>query len=499
MSAPGTVPGSVRPAVRGLLDAAVAAYRGTTREAGLVEARAQLDGPLRVAFAGRLKVGKSTLLNALVGERLAATDATECTRVVTSYVHGPATRAWVHPLAGPPEQVRFTRAGGRTLIDLGGRAVEDVARLVVETPNARLEHLTLVDTPGLGSLTTDAGERTRASLLADAPGADAVIYLMRHLHTADVGFLQAFQDDDLASSSPVNALGVLARCDELGGGRLDTFATAERIAAQYRGEPRVRALVQTVVAVSGLLGLAALGLTERHHRALVDLAGRPASLLLSADRLLSDDPPAGDETSDPAAPGSARSRAELVDLLGFVGVRFAVALVRDGRAPDAQTLAAALRRASGLDELRALLLDRFTGRAALLKAQNAVRTVEAALAEDPVAGAGELRRRLDAVVADSHELAELRLLAGLRTGDVDLGDDGLAADAEALLGGDGQDARARLRLTDHPDTDVRAAAVAALRRWQRRGESPVASPAVRRTADVLRRTCEGIVAEARPG
>ena len=49
----------------------------------------RLDEPLRVAIAGKVKAGKSTLLNALVGEQVAPTDAGECTRVVTWYRAAP--------------------------------------------------------------------------------------------------------------------------------------------------------------------------------------------------------------------------------------------------------------------------------------------------------------------------------------------------------------------------------------------------------------------------
>ena len=57
-------------------------------KASLAEARSRLQEPLRVAIAGRIKAGKSTLLNALVGEELAPTDASECTRIVTWYRNG---------------------------------------------------------------------------------------------------------------------------------------------------------------------------------------------------------------------------------------------------------------------------------------------------------------------------------------------------------------------------------------------------------------------------
>ena len=60
----------------------------------------RLDEPLRVAIAGKVKAGKSTLLNALVGEQVAPTDAGECTRVVTWYRDGATPRIVLHPRDG---------------------------------------------------------------------------------------------------------------------------------------------------------------------------------------------------------------------------------------------------------------------------------------------------------------------------------------------------------------------------------------------------------------
>ena len=43
-------------------------------------------------IAGRLKAGKSTLVNALIGRRVAPTEVGECTRVVTQFRYGTADR-----------------------------------------------------------------------------------------------------------------------------------------------------------------------------------------------------------------------------------------------------------------------------------------------------------------------------------------------------------------------------------------------------------------------
>lgn len=479
-------------AVRALLRDASDAYAGTPHAVALTSAAERLDGPLRVAFAGRVKAGKSTLLNALVGQRLAATDATECTRLVTTYVDGPAARAWAVLPTGERRQVAFVREAGQTRVDLGALRVEDVARLVVEYPSSRLARLTLVDTPGLASARGEVSARTQEYLLGDedgADGADAVLYLLRQVHASDVDFLRAFHaDDDTWTVTPVNAVGVLSRADETGGGRDDALATAARIAARYRADPRVRALVQTVVPVCGLLGLAAVELTQARYAHVAALAAEPAHVLLSADRFLHG---TGTVASD--------ARAGLLDDLGLFGVRLAVGAVRTGSAPDAAALADVLRVASGLDDVRDLLLHRFVARAGVLQAQRALRLVETLTAQVPTPGSEVLARRCEQVVAGAHDLVELRLLADLRTGELDVGDDAARDEAERLLGAQGDDPRTRLGLPDD-DADVRAAALAALRTWQRRAAHPFAGPDVRRVADVVQRTLEGLVATApRPG
>ena len=75
----------------------------------------RLDEPLRVAIAGKVKAGKSTLLNALVGEQVAPTDAGECTRVVTWYRDGtpPAELPVVHRRPGRAGPPAARRRGGR--------------------------------------------------------------------------------------------------------------------------------------------------------------------------------------------------------------------------------------------------------------------------------------------------------------------------------------------------------------------------------------------------
>ncbi|WP_426561236.1 dynamin family protein [Angustibacter sp. McL0619] len=476
-----------------------AADQATSPEAAatLRELRARLDGPLRVAIAGRVKAGKSTMLNALVSEELAPTDAGECTQIVTWYVRGDQPRVVLHPHAGQPRNRPFRRSGGALEVDLGGVPAGDVERLVVSWPTQRLREITLIDTPGLASLSADISARTLQALTPQdeqerVAEADAVLYLLRHAHSSDVRFLEAFTEDALVDGAPVNAIGVISRADEMGSSRLDALDTAARIAERYQQDPRLRRICPMVLPVAGLLAYAAATLREDEFRALAEIASAPddevVGLLLTADRFAF-----GLTTTEVTEP----ARAQLLARLGLFGVRLSVDLIRTGETKTASELAEELGRRSGLDQLRKVLVTQFAERARVLKARTALSSLEAVLASGGCQDPDRLRGRTEMILAGAHAFAEVRLLDLLRSGALDLPEE-RTAELDRLLGGNGHDAGTRLGLQSPTPEQLRQAAVESLESWQRLAEHPWSSRQVQESARTARRTLEGILAGLAP-
>ncbi len=467
--------------VRTLLDRAVAEISDPALRDGLRLARRRIDEPLRVAIAGKIKAGKSTLLNALVGEELAATDAGECTRIVTWYADGPTYAVTAHLRDGTAEPRPFNRVAGAVRISLG-RPADDVDHLEVRVPSARLRRHTLIDTPGIASLSTDVSLRTMAFLESEGERSsrtDAVIYLLRHMHGSDVRFLESFHGDGLANGTPVNAVGVLSRADEIGGCRLDAMAAAARVAARYATDERLRRLCPVVVPVAGLLGAAGATLREQEYRALARVAAEPLSevveLLLTADRFAASEP----------------ARRRLLDRLGLFGVRLSVHLIRQGTVADSADLARALTDHSGIDRLREVFAAQFVGRSEVLKARSALAVLDECLPPDSPLAADAERIR-----ASAHEFVELRLLHLLRSGRLP-GSDEQLAELDRLLGGAGGAAHSRLGLpADVSPARITVAAQAALARWQAVAEHPFSARELRHAARAATRTCEGLLATA---
>src|SRR3954468_4194397 len=479
--------------VRGLLTRAADVYRQTPHGVVLDAERARLDEPLRVAIAGKVKAGKSTLLNALVGEELAPTDAGECTKIVTWYRDGITYRVTLHPKDGAePRQVPFSRDAGAIDVDLGDTPAELVDRLVVDWPSSSLRSITLIDTPGIASLSVDVSARTHAFL---APGedqvtpADAVLYLMRHLHTTDISFLETFHDQEFAQATPVNAIAVLSRADEVGVARLDSMASAARIATRYKGDPKVRRLCQTVVPVAGLLAQSGSTLREAEYKALHMIGTAAAEeaerLFLSTDRFV----------QAPTAIGlTSMEREHLLDRFGLFGVRLAAALIRQGAVTTSTQLANELVLRSGLVELRQVLLSQFAARRDVLKSRSALLALEAVVRDSRVAGADAVPSEPERVTAGAHEFAEVRLLNALRAGAVKGVKAAETEEMERMLGAEGSTPATRLGVAPGArEGEIRTALQNAIGRWQRRAENPLSSRELSDASRVLIRTCEGML------
>ena len=354
-------------------------------------ARRLADEGLVVAVGGQLNAGKSTLVNALLGQRLAPTGGTEVTLVSAWFKSHHMNRVWVHFRDGRPPVAVPSRVGGGVPRSIPYPQAE-VSHLVVEAANRAISRgFTLMDTPG-----RDAVSALDDYSMASIRQADALILAMPQPGEGDAAALREFQETMRGSRlSAGNVLGVLTRIDQL---THDTDLEevrreAEKVAA--RSLARMNGLVSEVIPVATKLAETARceRLTERHRHAL--------GVLAAADRDLVEDMLFDHQdfltVGLDAVPVDAGMRRELLDLLAIYGIRQAIDAIDRG-ARDLSALRDALCERSGINRLLERVRERLLAGADALRADGAAARLQDAL---PLAGPAERH------VAD-------RLRAGLR-------------------------------------------------------------------------------------
>nr|WP_234880329.1 dynamin family protein [Mycolicibacterium litorale] len=447
---------------------------------------------MRIAVAGAIKAGKSTLLNALVGEDIAPTDATECTRVVTWFRHGAKPAVTATDGRGHATDIPVRRRGGGLTFDLGQLTARDVDRIDVEWPTARLVQTTLIDTPGTTSLSTEVSARTLDLLIPDEgnSAADAVIYLFRSLDESDLDFLRQISGNVAGGAGPLGVIGVVSRADELGVGRVDAMHSARQIAKQFTRELELTGLCQTAVPVAGLVAFTAKTLRQHEYNDLRELSAvAPDQLelaLLSADRFVRTE----------TLPTDCEARAQLIRRLGPFGIRIALTCLRAG-APDCQTLVDDLLYRSGVTELEHVIDVHFGQRADDLKAHNAARTLKDMFAAHPATAAAPLVKAVDELVANVHGFQELRLLAKLRSTPTTLRDVELT-DIRRILGSYGTEPAQRLDIDAFAVTGVGMDhALGEVNRWRAKARHPMTDQFTAGACMVAARSAEHVLARLR--
>jgi hypothetical protein len=479
---------------------------GERTAAGFQEVLRRLAAPLQVAVAGRIKSGKSTLVNALIGRRVAPTDVGECTHLVTRFQYGTVDRIEVVLADGRRRAQPFDASGMIPAdLDIG---MDRISHLEAYLTSAVLRDLTVIDTPGLGSMDEASVTRTHSLLAAHGAdeldpvsrsavaGAEAVLYVVTQSVRADdrqvlAAFAAATASRD---AGPVNAIAVLNKADTIPpesvqgsgqhrGGDVWAVATVWAAAAALatKQAETLRPRVADVLPMVGLLAETAESgrFTSADADALRALAGcdeaTRLTMLMSADLFT---------TLEVPVPAGARAR--LLERLDLHGVR--VALDAIDAEPD--ITAGALRRrlldASGLAALRDRVRTVFRARADGIKAAAALASLTA-LAQTS-GDQGERQRVHDGIEVllqqpEAHQLRLLEALTLVTSGAVAMPDD-LAAEI-VRVGGSSVVAE-QLGMPGRPVSEL---AGYALERagWWRSFASFGATPAQSRVAHVVHR------------
>jgi hypothetical protein len=472
-----------------LLDAAVAElvpHAADAAVAGLVEqfrfAATRIGQPMRVAVVGMIKAGKSTMINALIGEDVVPSDLREATYNVNVFRHRdtPGIRVIYKDPARPPLDAPIADLSAVTLRDASRADELDAIRhVIVYHPAPMLRQFELVDTPGTESVyetdsdNTDAFLRRQVELAGErtaeeAAGADAVLYLFAHsVNDADAGVLQKFVGGSVGDPTPVNAIGVLTKVD-VRWRTDDPMASGGRSARLIAEHADARRLFYTVRPACGQLAAAAQTLTADDLSTLRRLAALPAErfarLTKDAARFRR---PADDLHVDPAA------RGRLLDRLGLFGVDRAVTMLRDSPALDDPQLCRALLEYSGVPALRELLFAHFGRRAAAIKASAAATQLMAACLRARASASPDARPalarvadRLERLQSGNPAIAELAVLRDHYDGRLRL-DPRRTRELLAVTGEFGDAPAARLDLPSAtPPAQLLEAAVARAAAWR---------------------------------
>ena len=378
----------------------------------------RLSEPLRVAVCGQLSAGKSTLVNSLIGARLAQTGSEETTEANWWFRADERERVAVRRPGGGVEVMALPPDG--SIPPLGEVDLDRDDAIQVWLDNDTLRGLTVIDTPGLFSPRAERSERAQA-LLRDrttraASRADALVYVTSEVPGAqrDVAELRAFQELFGSVAKPAtNALLVLTKVDgwwkPSAPDGPDPLALGQSLLDGHRSELRRR--VWDAVPVIGLLAETTRTRTLFDASLIADLRSLAASpdaptMLLSHSLFHRARAEGVDETR----------RRELSTCLGVYGVATCLELVRNG-CDDPEQLRAALDRRSGFARVRDLIDRTFRERSAVLRADALLTTVERAALSRPIdltEGAADRARGLVEGVRAGRHGSELRALGVLR-------------------------------------------------------------------------------------
>ncbi len=451
--------------------------------------RTSLDQPMRVAFVGRFNVGKSTMLNAFLGEKLAATGNGPVTYNVSWIRHGTSPEIHIHLNDGSvvkrsmSDLDQLTTRGGEDFIK------DEIHHLEFQRSVPMLRKFDLIDTPGLFCPDKKDSENTLNFLLNRKTRPHALVFLFsKSLSVQDIETLGEFQKISQGQINGLNAIGGLTNVDTNASSQ-DPISDGKKVVQQLAEKnPKEFGTLYSIVPVVGQTGFGAQILEPNDLETLDAVARLPTTriekLLLSKERFSEKEYP--DESDIPPV----ASRKRLFDKLDLFGTKRAVAALREGVSPE--ELPAHLVRISGVERLRNLVVSHFGNRAFLLKARTtlgALRSVGFPLSQslkgEAARSANEIVNLVDRILINEPRFREFTLLESYYAGKLEL----VGTEVEDLLlvtGEKGTSCAHRLGLEDDaPMENLIAIAQKRLHYWRAINSDPFGAMARRDSASIL--------------
>ncbi len=482
----------------------------------LAQARERLKQPMHVAIIGLIKAGKSTAMNALLGDEVVPTGTIETTFNVNWLCYSEQKSLEVHYKDRRPVEVKaFSELGTLTRRTKEyNKLLRSIKYIKVLFPNEMLHTLQLIDTPGLESVYEDDSQNTRDFINAhgrelaettrtEASQADAVLYLFsKSISASAEDTIKEFQGPVIGSATPINSIGVLTKVDFYWPSEPDPLESGTRVVKRLQSDhPQVNRLLYAITPVSGLLALGAQTITSQEDELLGRLAALPDTLLR---RRLRDARRFTEENFDDV-PVSPQERATLLNRLGQYGIWKACQYIGvDGY--DLPQLKAALLVDSGMQHLHDLIISHFGNRAYLIKLESVLRNIAATIfrLRQNVKGTDleilrKVSRTIEELETQQEDIRELRVLRSYYEGKLTLN----TTEVQQLLQVTGENGMAywqRLGIAEEENITTMErlekaliVAMASMRHWRQRAIDPSLDRDTRNATQVIARAYDRII------